>query len=210
MNQIKTGRFIAECRKKQNLTQASLAEMLGVTDRAVSKWETGKSMPDSSIMLSLCEVLDISVNELLVGGRIDMDNYNKIAEDNLLKMKKHQEEANRKLLAMETVIGCISSIAFMIMIFTAGFAVDDNIWRGVLIGAAIIIFAVGLFFAMMLEREVGYYECSCCKHKYIPKWTMHMWAMHIGRTRYMKCPRCEKWSFSKKVLLNDEESCKRS
>lgn len=210
MNQIKTGRFIAECRKKQNLTQASLAEMLGVTDRAVSKWETGKSMPDSSIMLSLCEVLDISVNELLVGGRIDMDNYNKIAEDNLLKMKKHQEEANRKLLAMETVIGCISSIAFMIMIFTAGFAVDDNIWRGVLIGAAIIIFAVGLFFAMMLEREVGYYECSCCKHKYIPKWTMHMWAMHIGRTRYMKCPRCEKWSFSKKVLLKDEESCKRS
>ena len=65
MDQIKIGRFIAECRKKAKLTQMQLAEKLNVTDRAVSKWETGKSMPDSSIMLELCDVLGISANELL-------------------------------------------------------------------------------------------------------------------------------------------------
>lgn len=205
MNQIQIGRFIASCRKEKNLTQADLAEMLGITDRAVSKWETGKSMPDSSIMLELCEILGISVNELLTGGRIDMENYNKIAEENLCKMRKRQEEDNKRLLTMEVVVGFMSSIAFIIMIFAAGFAVADIVWRSVLIGAAIIIFAVGLLFALWLEREVGYYECSKCKHRYVPSWLMHMWAMHIGRTRYMKCPECGKWSFSKKVLTKDEE-----
>lgn len=206
MNQIKIGKFIASCRKEKNLTQASLAEMIGVTDRAVSKWETGKSMPDSSIMLNLCEILGISVNELLTGGRINMENYSKIAEENLCKMRKQQEEGNKKLLTMEVVVGFMSSIAFIIMIFTAGFAVTDIVWRIVLIGAAIVIFAVGLFVALWLEREVGYYECSKCKHRYVPSWGMHLWAMHVGRTRYMRCPQCGKWSFSKKVLTKDEEA----
>lgn len=205
MNQIQIGRFIASCRKEQKLTQASLAELIGVTDRAVSKWETGKSMPDSSIMLELCEILKISVNELLMGGRINMENYNKIAEETLLKMRKEQETTNRKLLTMEAVVGFMSSIAFIIVIFTAGFAVTGNVWRIALIIAAIIIFAVGLFFALKLEREVGFYECSKCKHRYVPSWGMHMWAMHIGRTRYMKCSKCGKWSFSKKVLSKDED-----
>ena len=65
MNQIKIGKFIAECRKKQNLTQSQLAEKLGITDRAISKWENGRAMPDSSLMLDLCSILNISVNDLL-------------------------------------------------------------------------------------------------------------------------------------------------
>ena len=72
MNQIKIGKFIASCRKEQGMTQANLAEKLGITDRAVSKWENGKSMPDSGIMLELCELLEINVNELLSGDKIDM------------------------------------------------------------------------------------------------------------------------------------------
>lgn len=68
MEQTKVGKFIAECRKNKNMTQAELAEKLNITDRAISKWETGKGMPDSSIMLELCNELDISVNELLSGG----------------------------------------------------------------------------------------------------------------------------------------------
>ena len=67
MHQIKIGKFIAERRKKNSLTQMRLAEKLNITDRAVSKWENGKSMPDSSIMLDLCSELKISVNELLCG-----------------------------------------------------------------------------------------------------------------------------------------------
>ena len=77
MNQIEIGKFIAKCRKEKNLTQAQLAEKLNITDRAVSKWETGKSMPDSSIMLELCEILGITVNELLSGEKINMESYEK-------------------------------------------------------------------------------------------------------------------------------------
>ena len=68
MDQVKIGKFISDCRKKQNLTQAGLAEQLGITDRAISKWETGRALPDSSIMLDLCKILKISVNDLLNGG----------------------------------------------------------------------------------------------------------------------------------------------
>ena len=91
MNQIKIGKFIAEFRKKNNLTQMQLAEKLNITDRAISKWENGKSMPDSSIMLELCNELKISVNELLSGEMIEMKDYNQIAEKNLLEMAKKKK-----------------------------------------------------------------------------------------------------------------------
>lgn len=81
MDQIKIGKFIASCRKEQGMTQAVLAEKLGISDRAVSKWETGKSMPDSGIMLDLCELLKINVNELLSGERIMAEAYDKRAEE---------------------------------------------------------------------------------------------------------------------------------
>ena len=66
MNQIKIGRFIAECRKEENLTQMQLAEKLNITDKAVSKWERGIVMPDASLMLDLCSILGISVNECVL------------------------------------------------------------------------------------------------------------------------------------------------
>lgn len=105
MNQIKIGAFIAECRKQVGLTQSSLAEKLGITDRAVSKWERGKSLPDASIMLELCEILSITVNELLRGERLKMDNYNKELEKTLLEIVKQKEENDKRLLALEWVIG---------------------------------------------------------------------------------------------------------
>jgi len=91
MEQIKIGRFIAERRKTKNLTQLQLAEKLNITDRAISKWETGKGMPDSSIMMELCKELDISVNELLSGELIDMNNYNTKLDENLIRLQKQKE-----------------------------------------------------------------------------------------------------------------------
>ena len=91
MDQIKIGKFISECRKKNNLTQMQLAEKLNITDRAVSKWENGKAMPDSSIMLDLCNELKISVNELLIGEMIDMKEYDKKSEELLLELAKQDE-----------------------------------------------------------------------------------------------------------------------
>jgi len=86
MDQAKIGKFIAECRKNNNLTQMQLAEKLNITDRAISKWENGRSLPDSSIMLELCSILKISVNDLLCGEVVEVKNYNKTLEDNLISI----------------------------------------------------------------------------------------------------------------------------
>ena len=73
MDQMKIGAFISSCRKEKGLTQAKLAEQIGISDRAVSKWENGKSLPDASIMMELCDILGITVNDLLKGERVNME-----------------------------------------------------------------------------------------------------------------------------------------
>ena len=75
MNQEKIGKFIAECRKAKKLTQSELAEKLGVTDKSVSNWENGRNMPDLSLFKSLCELLDISINDLISGEKLSKEIY---------------------------------------------------------------------------------------------------------------------------------------
>ena len=200
MDQIKIGKFIAECRKKNNLTQMQLAEKLNITDRAISKWENGKSMPDSSIMLDLCDELKISVNELLSGEVIKMEDYKKQAEENLLKMEKEREQKDKQLLNLEVVIGYISSITFLVLIFVASFIEMPSWLRIILIVFGSVIFAVGVSKAIKIEQTAGYYECNKCHHKYVPEYSSVFWAMHMGRTRYMKCPKCNEKSWQKKVI----------
>ena len=96
MDQIKIGKFIAECRKNANLTQMQLSEKLGITDKAISKWERGISMPDTSIMLELCDILGISVNELLSGEIINMENNHQKNEQLLLDMAKELERKTKQ------------------------------------------------------------------------------------------------------------------
>ena len=200
MDQIKVGRFIADCRKKKSLTQMQLAEMLNITDRAVSKWENGKAMPDSSIMLELCDILEISVNELLSGEMIEMKDYNQIAEKNLLEMAKKEEVQNKKMMFYEMVIGYMSSVTFLILLFTASFAVENIVARIILFILAFLVLIVGVSFALKIETETGYYECQKCHHKYVPKYSKVYFAMHMGTTRYMKCPKCNERTRQKKVL----------
>ena len=200
MDQIKIGKFIAECRKKNKLTQMQLAEKLNITDRAISKWENGKGMPDSSIMLELCNELKISVNELLSGEMIEMKDYNQIAEKNLLEMAKKEEVQNKKMMFYEMVIGYMSSVTFLILLFTASFAVEKIVARIILFILAFLVLIVGVSFALKIETETGYYECQKCHHKYVPKYSKVYLAMHIGTTRYMKCPKCNERTWQKKVL----------
>lgn len=203
MDQVKIGRFIAERRRAEGMTQAKLAEALGITDRAVSKWETGKSMPDSSLMLELCGLLGISVNELLSGERIEMENYNKLAEENLVELKRQEEQHVKTLLTLEWVIGFTCSASFIVLIFVASYLEMATLWRALLIAYAIAVFAVGITFAMKLEREAGYYECRKCGHRYVPEGWPFWWSMHVGRTRYLKCPHCGKRSWQRKVLSRE-------
>ena len=195
MDQVKIGKFIAECRRKTNLTQMQLAEKLNITDRAISKWETGKSLPDSSIMLELCDVLGISVNDLLCGEVVTMDNYNKELENNLLEMIKQKEQADKRLLSVEVFIGITATIVLFALIFVAAFIQMETWLRISLIVFGFILFGSGCFYALRIEQVAGYYECEHCKHRYVPTYKAVSMAMHMGRTRYLKCPKCKEKSW---------------
>ena len=200
MDQLKIGRFIAECRKKQGLTQAQLAEKFNVTDRAVSKWENGRAMPDSAIMLELCGVLGITVNDLLSGEVVTVDNYNKELENNLLEAIKQKEEADKKLLRLEIIIGISATTLFLGIVLIAALAPMTTFLRVALLVFAAIEFFTGCFVALWIEQTAGYYECRACGHKYIPTYKQVTMAQHMGRTRYMRCPECNQKSWCKKVL----------
>ena len=199
MDQIKIGRFISERRKEVGLTQASLAEKLGVTDRAVSKWETGKSMPDSSIMLELCDILQISVNELLMGERINMENGNKKNEQLLLDIAKEVEKKNKIIWANMWIIMIVSMIALLAGIFTAAYFIPEGVWQLVTILGITVIFLIPCFYALKLEISVGGYKCKNCGNEIVPTYTQALNAMHMGTTRYLKCPNCGKRTWCKKM-----------
>jgi transcriptional regulator with XRE-family HTH domain len=204
MDQIKVGKFIAACRKEQGMTQANLAEKLGISDRAISKWENGKSMPDTGIMLELCEHLKINVNELLSGEKIMAELYDKRAEENLLEMRRQVEEKNRQLLRTEYLVSFPTVIAGVFMCLVASY-LEMPVWlRVALIAVAAVMVFVVAFIAVGIEQKAGYYECGECHHKHIPTYWQTNLAMHVGRTRYMKCPVCGKWSWQKKVLTKEE------
>ncbi len=214
MDQLKTGRFIAQCRKDQGLTQFRLGEMLGVTDRAVSKWERGLSLPDASIMQDLCDALGITINELFTGERLEhMEDYNKKIEENLLEMKRREEEKNRQMLRMSNVIGFMSGALFLVGVISLAKA---GRFEGVQLVhrhgqpptvefvVATIGALAGLFYAGEIERKAGYYHCKECGHDYVCSTGEYFNGPHFGRTRYMKCPNCGKKSWMKKVLVKDD------
>ena len=200
MDQIKIGKFIAERRKSVGLTQMQLGEKLSVTDRAVSKWETGKAMPDSSIMLELCDILKINVNDLLCGEIILKDDYNKEIENRLLELIKEKEENDKRLLSLEVVLGVLSTIVLFIPIIVAAYLPIEDWQRVVLIFSGFIPAIFGFAVSIKIEQVAGYYQCQHCGHKYVPSLKAMYRAMHMGRTRYMKCPKCEKKSWQKKVV----------
>ena len=200
MNQIKIGRFIAECRKKNNLTQMQLAERLGITDRAISKWENGKSMPDTSIMLDLCKELKITVNDLLSGEKINMENNNQKNEQLLLDMAKEVEQKNKTIWTSMWVIMIVSMTALLAGIFLSAFLIPEGPWQLVAILGICIVFLIPCFYALKLEVSVAAYKCKNCGHDIVPTYSEALWAMHRGTTRHLKCPNCQKRTWCKKVI----------
>ena len=204
MDLIKIGKFIAECRKKNNLTQMQLAEKLNITDRAVSKWETGKTLPDSSIMLALCDILKITVNDLLSGEVITVDNYNAELEKKLVEMVKEKEQADKRLLNTEIVMGVICVAIMLAMVIVASVVNMEEWLRITLILIGLVPLLIATPFMLKIEQTAGYYECKECGHRYIPTFRAVFLAQHMGRTRKLKCPECGKKSWQKKVLSKDK------
>ena len=200
MNQIKIGRFIAECRKKTNLTQMQLAEKLGITDKAISKWERGIAMPDTSIMLALCDILCISVNELLSGEKINMENSNQKNEQLLLDMAKELEKKNKTIWSSMWAIMIVSMAVLIAGIFIAAFLIPEGVWQLVTILGVCVVFLIPCFYALKLEVSVGAYKCKNCGYEIVPTYKEAMMAMHRGTTRHLKCPKCNERKKKKKVL----------
>ena len=200
MDQLKIGKFIAECRKQKNLTQMQLAEKLNITDKAISKWETGKAMPDSAIMLELCDILGISVNELLNGEKISMEKNNQKNEQLLLDMAKELERKNKTIWFSMWAIIIVSMIALLAGVLIAAFLIPEGVWQLVTIIGVCVVFLIPCFYALKLEVSVGAYKCKNCGHEIVPTYSEALWAMHMGTTRYLKCPNCKKRSWCKKVF----------
>lgn len=203
MDQEKIGRFIAQRRKQVNLTQAQLAERLNITDRAVSKWETGRAMPDTSIMPELCQILAISINDLFQGEVVCMDHYKEKTEQTLLELAKQKEQADRQLLRMEIVSGVILISVFIVLVLLAGMLPMEEWLRAVILGGSLVLVLVWSYFALKIEQTAGYYACPACGHRYVPTFASVFWAPHMGRTRKMRCPYCGKRIWQKKVLTKE-------
>ncbi|MBQ2701206.1 MAG: helix-turn-helix transcriptional regulator [Clostridia bacterium] len=205
MDQIKIGKFIAERRKSQGLTQMQLAEQLNITDRAVSKWETGRAMPDSALMLDLCRILQITVNDLLCGEVVTVENYKKELEARLMEVIREKEAADRRLLRLEIFIGIVVTAVFLGLCAVAAYVEMPDWQRALLIIGGLIPFLTGMFYSLKIEQTAGYYECARCRHRYVPAFSSVIWAMHMGRTRHMRCPQCHEKSWHKKVISKDKE-----
>jgi len=200
MDQIKIGKFISAKRKEIKLTQSQLAEKLNITDRAISKWENGICMPDSGIIPELCDILNITINDLFSGEVVDMKNTEKQLEKNLLELAREKEQKDRQLLRLEIFIGFLVTIILLACVLVTEYIEMRDSYRIILIVVGFIPFIIGMTYCLRIEQIAGYYECSKCGHRYIPIFRWVLFAMHMNRTRYMKCPSCGRMSWQKKRL----------
>lgn len=191
MDKIKIGKFIAETRRLQNLTQRQLADALYISDKTVSKWECGNGLPEVSLMLPLCDILDITVNDLLSGEKVSEVNYQRKAEENMMNLVKENEE-NKKLMALSVVCGVITIIAVCSLVVIASYIDMPAAARVALIVFAVLTAAAGIGSAAVLEVKAGYYECPHCKALFVPTLEEYVKGRHTFTKRMLTCHNCGK------------------
>ena len=196
MDQIQIGKFIAKMRKSTNLTQKQLADALSISDKTVSKWECGKGLPDVSLMLPLCNMLNITVNDLLSGEKVSQADYQKKAEGNMMDLMKENEE-NRKRMALSIITGVITIIAVCALIVIAAFIDLPTIVRIILIVGAVVVAVAGIAVGAMLDIKAGYFECPHCKELFVPSMNEYVKSYHTLTKRRLTCPKCGKTGMCK-------------
>ena len=204
MDQVKIGKFISDERKAKGYTQKQLSELLEISDKTISKWECGNGFPEASLLLPLCNELEITVNELLTGERISQQNYKKKAEENMVNMIREKEENKQKIL-LTTIIGVISTITFVTLLLVVCFYTDVITLpiKIVLMIIALSVFGVGLYVAMWGDRKIGYFKCRNCNELFTPTFMQYNMGMHLLSTRYLKCTHCKTRTWCKKVMTKE-------
>ena len=199
MDQILTGKFIAQTRKERGLTQKQLAEKLLISDKTVSKWECGAGMPEVSLMLPLCKELGITVNELLTGKRLTSSEYQQKAEENLMNLMQERKENKRKLI-LEVVIIFITLLSACTLILVTGYVELSTGWRVALIIVACVVMVSGIAVAAVMEMSAGAFECQKCGEYFVPTPMAYIMGVHTIMRRRLKCPKCGKKSWCKRTL----------
>lgn len=201
MDQIKIGKFIAAMRKSEGCTQRQLADMLGISDKTVSKWETGNGLPDVSLMMPLCDLLHISVNELLSGEPLSDSEYKKRAEVNMMNLIEERQESKKKILL--SVIVCLLTFLPGVTLIVLSGALELKVWlRILLVAIGIIAMVGGMGVAAALDITAGTYECTKCKTRFVPSASAYIAGPHTFTKRKLMCPKCNEISYCKKRLTH--------
>lgn len=199
MDQIKIGKFIAEERKLKKYTQRELADKLGISDKTISKWERGNGFPDVSLLLPLCNELEITVNELLSGERLQEVDYKKKAEDNMVNLVKEAQESKKKII-MSALVAAFAVVAAVPLFVVSG-AIEMQTWaRALFIVIGMLVVIVGIIIACILDRDAGAFECPECKERFVPDMKSYVMGAHTITKRKLTCPKCGKTKYCKHVL----------
>ena len=189
MEPTRIGRFIAERRKALGLTQRQLAEQLSVSDKAVSKWETGRGLPDVLLMPPLCAALGITVNDLLSGERVGEGDYRKKAEENMMELMRENAE-NRQRLLQSIACGGVTVVAVCALVALAAFLPLPALARVALLLLAMAAAMTGIWAAATLDARAGWFECPHCKELFVPPMADYVKGCHTFTKRRLTCPRC--------------------
>ena len=192
MDIVKIGYFIRECRKNKKLTQKQLADKLYVEPKTISKWETGKGLPDVSIMKNLCNELGISLSELFIGDYIKEESNDLLIEKLIIDELKKEKIQNKKKLIGEILIGCAFIGSVITLILLVGIVSIATYLKIILIVLSFIFIFVGLFGLILLDVNIGYFECAECHERFIPSIKDYVLGMHTLKKRKLKCPICGK------------------
>ena len=199
MDQIKIGKFIAEERKAKKYTQRELADKLSISDKTISKWERGNGFPEVSLLLPLCNELEITVNELLSGERLQAMDYKKKAEENMVNLVKEAQESKKKII-MSAMVGVLVIVAAVPLFVVAGMF-EMQVWtRVLLMGIGFVIVVMGISIACVLDREAGAFECPECKERFVPDMKSYVMGPHTITKRKLTCPKCGCRKYCKHVL----------
>ena len=203
MDQIRTGKFIRRLRTERGWTQSAFAGRLGVSEKTVSKWETGRGLPEVSLMLPVCELLGITVNELLAGERLEGEAYRERAEERLLLTCDRTRPETKVVICNAA---CWVSVAvWLALIFIAAFC-DLPVWaRITMIVCAFLGIAAVIAPILVVAVNTEIYTCPKCKTKFVPTFSAFLLAPHTTKKRRLKCPHCGQKNWCESSLRKREE-----
>ena len=199
MDQYKIGQFIAERRKDCGLTQRQLADALTISDKTVSKWETGRGLPDVSLMLPLCEALGVTVNDLLTGQRVEPADYQQKAEENMMDLMRENQENKKRFVLAAACVG-VTVVAVCALVTIASLVDLPVPARIAVLVLAVATGVVGIGAAAALDAQAGCYECPSCRRLFVPTLGEYVKGYHTLTRRRLTCPHCGKTSMCRRRI----------